>query len=129
MKHLVLIKNDLFGVVKRVRRINKNLFIYLNQKTKTYQIYSKKGIAFLFENDLGKTLDQNAIILVQKNRIENINNIVAKIDLENLKKEKTEKERINDFAKNVLKDFITFADKKNQDVDFSKFKIGGRNDS
>ena len=129
MKHLVLIKNDLFGISKRIRQINKKLFVFLNKKTKTYQIYSKKGENFLFEKDLGSFLNQKAIVFVLENKIENMKTILDNMDRQNEKKEKAEKEKQIEFAKDVLTDFINFADKKTEDVDFSKIKIGGRNDS
>ena len=129
MWHLNLIKNDLFSISKRVRRINKSLFIFFNKKTNTYQIYSKKGQSFLFEKDLGSSLNQKTIRFVFENKIEKLKSIVENIDRENAKKEKEENENRANFAKSVLNDFISYADKKNDDVDFSKIKIGGKNES
>ena len=129
MEHLVLIKNDIFSIAKRINRANKNLFVFLNRKTKTYQIFSKKSGAFLFEKDLGKTLNQKAITFVFQNKIENMKSIIENMDRQNEKKEKQEDEKMKLFTKDVLTDFISYADKKTEDVDFSKIKIGGRNDS
>lgn len=129
MKHLILVRSDLFTISARVRKINKNLCVFLNRKTGTFQIYSKKGISFLFETDLGKSLNQKALAFVQKNRIENLKKIVEMLDRENMKKEKEEKDKSSALAKDMFHDLISFADRKNDDVDFSKIKIGGRNDS
>lgn len=129
MKHLVEIKNDLFSISKRIKKINKKLLVFYNKKTLTFQLYSKSNISLIFEADLGKTLDQKAISFVQKNSVINIAQIVKKMDFDNKKIEDEKRKNEQTFSKDLLSDFISFADRKSSDVDFSKIKIGGRNDS
>lgn len=129
MKHLILIKNDLFNIAKRINKINKKLFVFYNKKTQNFEIYSKNGLNFTFEMSADKTLNQTLIKRVRESQICNISQIVSDIDKTNLKLEKQAGEKQKTLANDMLKDCLDFANKKNDDVDFSKLKIGGRNDS
>ena len=129
MKHLILIKNDLFNIAKRINKINKKLFVFYNKKTKNFEIYSKNGLNFTFEMSADKILNQTLIKRVRENQICNISQIVSDIDKANLKLETQAGEKQKTLANDMLKDCLDFANKKNDDVDFSKLKIGGRNDS
>lgn len=129
MKHLILIKNDLFNIAKRINKINKKLFVFYNKKTQNFEIYSKNGLNFTFEMSADKTLNQTLIKRVRESQICNISQIVSGIDKTNLKLEKQAGEKQKTLVNDMLKDCLDFANKKNDDVDFSKLKIGGRNDS
>lgn len=129
MEHLILIKNDLFNIAKRIRKINKKLFVFYNKKNNNFEIYSTNGCSFSFEVSLGKTLNQKAIKIVFTSQASNIEGIVKNLDLQNEKIEAANLKKQNMLAKDMLSDCLNFASKKAEDVDFSKLNIGGKNDS
>ena len=112
MKHLILIENDLFNIAKRIKRINKNLFVFYNKKTNNFEIYSKTNSIFSFETSLGKTLNQQAIKLVFTSSASNLEKIVKNLDIQNEKIENGNLIRQNELAKDMLSDYISFANKK-----------------
>lgn len=128
--HLVLIKSDPFFICKRLKRINKNFFVFYNKLTQVYQLFSKRGRHFVFEADLGSFLNYNALVLAEKNSVKHLAEIIKNIDEMNEKLEKESSRNLQETSSFALRDMLEFANKKNCDVDFSNEKIFRReNDS
>lgn len=128
--HLILIKNDIFKICKRLKKINKNFVVYFNKLNCCFELYSKRFNRLVFEANLGKELTYKTLIFAWQNGINNLDTLIKSIDKENAKLEKENSQNLQDFSKQVIGEMLKFADRKNCDVDFSKEKIFRReNDS
>lgn len=103
----ILIGDDLFGIAKRLKRIDDGYFLVYNRDTKKYEVHNSKNVG----NTLSlvspfETLDIRLVHLVRKTRVERFSEIIKEMDEENEKIEKSRKEKIKDNATERLKDAL-----------------------
>ena len=87
---LVLIKDDLFHVAKRLKEIDARYKLYFNRKIRRFEVYvdGAMQIALPFER-----LDQRTIEHVRKTRIENLDALMRDIETENARLQKQREEK------------------------------------
>ena len=84
----MIIKNDLFNIEKRLKRINKGYFIVFNEKNKVFEVHNRfLKPTFCLRLPYDK-LDARAVERVQKSEITNIGKYFEKIEEDNLKLER-----------------------------------------
>lgn len=123
MKRLIEIKHDPFDIVKRIKQIDKNFKVYYKLLTGDYLLYRKCGLKNVFELNLGQSLDALAIAFILKSRRENIDLILEEIDKQNEQLKTSVISSSFERGRAMLKELISFADKKSSDIDFSKENI------
>lgn len=123
MKRLIEIKHDPFDIVKRIKQIDKTFKVYYQLLTGDYLLYRKSGLKNVFELNLGQSLDALAIAFILKSRRENIDLILDEIDENNHQLKQNAISSSFERGRAMLKELISFADKKSCDIDFSKENI------
>lgn len=123
MKRLIEIKHDPFDIVKRIKQIDKTFKVYYQQLTGDYLLYRKSGLKNVFELNLGQSLDALAVAFILKSRRENIDLILDEIDENNHQLKQNAISSSFERGRAMLKELISFADKKSCDIDFSKENI------
>lgn len=103
----IVISDDLFGISKRLKRIDDGYFLVYNKKTKKYEVHNSKNR----DNTLSlvspfETLDIRLVHLVQRTRVENFSQIIKEIDETNEKIESSRMAEIKDNATERLKDAL-----------------------
>lgn len=123
MKRLIEIKHDPFDIVKRIKQIDKTFKVYYQLLTGDYLLYRKSGLKNVFELNLGQSLDALAVAFILKSRRENIDLILDEIDENNHQLKQNAISSSFERGRAMLKELISFADKKSCDIDFSKENI------
>lgn len=86
LKNYTLIKNDMFHISERLKRINKNYYILFNQKKLRFEVHSSEQLnnsyCFLVPNN---KLDKRVLDYVFYSNINNFDSIISKIDNDNAK--------------------------------------------
>lgn len=103
----VLIGDDLFGIAKRLKRIDDGYFLVYNRATKKYEVHNSKNIG----NTLSlvspfETLDIRLVHLVRKTRVERSVELIKEMDEQNERLEKSKNAEIKDNANERLKDAL-----------------------
>ncbi len=107
-KNLELVKDDLFGVVKRIKQIDPKYFVVFNHKTKNYEVHNERqpeGNTLALVCPYGG-LDLRVVRLVRQTRCERANEVFREIEDNNEKIEKHNAEVITDNAKQRAKEII-----------------------
>lgn len=123
MKRLIEIKHDPFDIVKRIKQIDKTFKVYYQILTGDYLLYRKSGLKNVFELNLGQSLDALAVAFILKSRRENIDLILDEIDENNHQLKQNAISSSFERGRAMIKELISFADKKSCDIDFSKENI------
>ncbi len=123
MKKLIEIKHDPFDVVKRIKQIDKHFKVYYHSLTGDYLLYRRSGLRNVFELNLGQSLDALAIAFILKSRRENLDSILDEMDRQNEALKLGAYQSSFERGKAMLKELISYADKKSSDIDFSKENI------
>lgn len=101
---LKLIKNDMFNIVSRIKRLDRNYFVFYNTKFSRYELYYKKGFKYNFELAFSNTcltvLDYKKVC---ETLVTNIKNILKQIEKDN--------EKIQNKNDALLKDELIFKTK------------------
>lgn len=86
MKNLIKICSDVYGVEKRLKRIDKSYLVYFNTISNKYEVHSsaqqKNTFCFSLPYEI---LDERALDWALKTRSQNIDEILKEIDKENLR--------------------------------------------
>lgn len=78
------IKNDVFNIVNRLKKIDKNYFVLFNLDKNTFEIHNKAQLFSTYCLTLPySTLDKRAIDYVLKTSIKNMEMIASNIDIQN----------------------------------------------
>lgn len=116
----ILIKNDVFNIVKRLKKIDKNYFIVYNLSSKKYEVHhskSKHSLQLVLPFDF---LDTRTLNLVLKSNIKNHAKLLKEMEENNLKLEQNKTQKIVNEATFKAKEMLKFAESKPaQDVNFN----------
>ena len=105
MKNQILLENDPFYISDRIKEVDKNYFFSFNIKENRIELHRA--------NQTGSTLslimpyqclDERAIFLARKTRIENLDKLVSEIDKENEIREKKLQKQAFEQIKEVIYD-------------------------
>lgn len=97
------VETDVFFITQRIKEIDENYFIKYNTKTKKFEIHHKAQMSNSFCLSIPyDTLDERTLEYVRKTRIENIEDLIRKIDEENLKNEQQQNKKTTEILKEVL---------------------------
>ncbi len=115
----VLVKNDLFNIADRLKKIDKSYFVLFNKKTKNYEIHSKAQKGSTLCVIAGKKLNEQVIFKVENTKIKFMKKIIYDINSNNKKLEDKSSKDLQEFYGYKLEKFASWANKKNCDIDFS----------
>ncbi len=94
---LKLIKNDMFNIVKRIKKLDANYLVYYNTDKKRYELYYNQGFNKQLEITLSNTcltfLDYKKVCI---SRVYNMQKILKQIEEDNAKKEAKNNEYLKD---------------------------------
>ena len=84
MKNQILLESDPFYISDRIKEIDKNYYFVFNTKENRIELHraNQKGSTFSLVIPY-ECLDERAIFLAKKTRIENLNKLIEEIDKEN----------------------------------------------
>ena len=102
-----IIDDDLFGIARKIKRIDDGYFLLRNKKTGKFEVHNTKNVG----NTLSlvspfETLDIRLVHLLYKTRVERVGDVVREIDETNEKIEKKRNAEVLDNAKERLKEAI-----------------------
>lgn len=123
MKRLIEIKRDAFDITKRIKQIDKKFKVYYEISSGDYLLYRKCGLKSVLELNLGQSLDALTIAFILKSRRENFDLILAEMDRQNEQLKTSAISSSFERGRAMLKELISYADKKSSDIDFSKENI------
>ena len=117
----IKIQHDVFNIVNRIKQINAGYFVMFNTKNQKFEIHNKN-----YKNTLCLTLpfnqlDCRAIEYVLKSQ--NVEQMLAEIENNNLKIEKSNKEQLQDRTTYQLNEIYNYANKKVVDFDGNAYKF------
>lgn len=92
---LVLVKDDLFHVAKRLRQIDSRYRVYFNRRLFRFEIHVQGAMQIALPFD---RLDERSVEYVRKTRVENLDALTKEIELDNAK---TEKRRQDELLKKI----------------------------
>lgn len=104
------IKNDLFDIASRIKKINSGYFIVYNYKKSRFEVHNKNQPA----NTLSLVspyhkLDVRLLHLVQKTSINNASKVLKEIEKTNEKITKNATDKVLDISKSKLKEIYKYA--------------------
>lgn len=105
MKNQILLESDPFYICQRIKEVDEGYFFVYNTSKKRYELHSssQKGSTFALVIPYD-CLDERAIFLARKTRIENIDKLIREMDAENEKREKKLQKQAIEQAKEVIYD-------------------------
>lgn len=110
MKNKILITNDAFGIVDRVKSINKNYVIYYNTKLKKYEVHNKKYLKNTFEFSLPCCkLDSKTIVHIIKLLKYNNINVIKDMEKQNKEIEDKNKEMLLEQTKQKFSEIYKYS--------------------
>lgn len=119
------INNDFYNIAHRLKQIDRNYIIFFNTATNLFQVYEIKNNKKIFLFIIGKALNNLALKKAHETSYKNFKKIFKDIEETNRKIDKHNKEHLLNFSKDTLESFLSYADRKNCDVNFNdvyKFK-------
>ena len=81
------IENDVFNIIKRLKKIDKNYFVLYVHEKRLFEIHHKKQQNTYCLTLPYKTLDKRTLDYVLKSRVENIKKIIKEMEENNQKLE------------------------------------------
>ena len=117
----IKIQHDVFNIVNRLKQINSGYFVMFNTQTEKFEIHNNN-----YKNTLWLTLpfnqlDCRAINYVLKSQ--NVEQVLLEIENDNLKLEKSNKEKLEDRTTYQLNEIYNYANKKVVDFDGDAYKF------
>lgn len=88
---LVLVKDDLFHVAKRLRQIDSRYRVYFNRQLFRFEIHAQGAMQIALPFD---RLDERSVEYVRKTRVENLDALTKEIELDNAKIEKRRQDEL-----------------------------------
>lgn len=115
-KHLKEVKNDLFGILYRLKKIHSGYKIFWDKKDKKFVVFDGREFAFSANHKLDKSvLDKS-----QRTNVRFAKKIVADIDRTNATLEKKASDNISAKSKLLLSERLMYLEKTKRDCDFSE---------
>ena len=110
-----LVTHDLYNITNRIKKVDRHYNIYFDDKKRKFFAYFKNNYSFL----IGERLDKTAVDKAYKTHIRRAKEIFFDIKENNETIIKKQQEELSKKAKDTLVDYLSYADKKGYDVDFS----------
>ena len=102
MKGSFEIESDCLDVVKRIKEIDKDYFVVRNLDRNVFELHCKGQGKFSYCLTLPEVLDERAISLVLKTRVQNADELFEETEKANAKLEKAQiKEVLDDFKEKL----------------------------
>ena len=102
---IIKLESDVFFISERLKEIDKNYYAVFNTKTKKYEIHYEGQIGGSYCLSLPfDFLDERALEMVCKTRVENAKNLIKQIEEENEKNEKRNNKKVLENFKDVIKE-------------------------
>ncbi len=115
-KHLKRVKNDLFGIENRLKKIHSGYKIFWDKIGRKFVVFDGREFAFSVDGKLDKSvLDKS-----QRTNVRFAKKIVADIDKTNATLEKKASDLISAKSKLLLSERLRFLEKTKRDCDFSQ---------
>lgn len=116
---LKIIKNDLFNIVSRLKKIDKNYFVVFNLTKKRYEVHSKaqKGSSLCFVVDK-PYLNYEVLTKAHKTSVRNSKKLLSEIINNNKKLQEKSDLYLKEKSEHYLKNYIAYANKKGCDCNF-----------
>lgn len=118
----LLIKNDTFNIVKRLKKIDKKYFVLYNLATKKYEIHFGKTNTLQLVVPYN-SLDKRTLNLVLKTRVENHKKILEEMERHNQKLDQEKQNKMLDEARYKAKEMLQYASQKSDTQDFKQSYI------
>ena len=116
-----IVKKDLFNVSRRLKKIDSNYFLVYDKDKNRYEVHYKGQRDSTFCFCVNTPLpDATTLKKVYLTMVKNAKKIVLDMVQSNQKLEENRKRAFFDREKDDLKSYLTYADAKSRDVDFSK---------
>lgn len=116
----ILIKKDVFNIVRRLKKIDKNYYIVYNSSLKRYEVHHAKSKHSLQLVLPFPFLDARTLDLVLKTSVENHTKLIRQMEANNLKLEQDKNNKLIDETTFKAKEMLKFADSKTaQEVNFN----------
>ena len=116
---LKIIKNDLFNIVNRLKKLDKSYFVVFNFFRKRYEVHSKnqKGSSLCFVVDK-PYLNSEVLTKAHKTSVRNSKKLLEDIISNNKKLQEKDENYLKEKSEDYLKDYIKYANKKGCDCSF-----------
>lgn len=88
---LVLVKDDLFRIAKRLRQIDSRYRVYFNRQCKRFEIHAQGAMQIALPFD---RLDERSVEYVRKTRVENLEKLMREIEADNARAEKQKQDEL-----------------------------------
>ena len=117
--NIKIIKNDLFNIVKRIKKIDKNYFIVFNYSYKRYEVHYKKqkGSSLCFVVDK-PYLNSEVLTKAYKTSVRNYKALIKEISENNSYLQNKNDEYLKEKSKTYINNYIKYANKVNCDYNF-----------
>jgi len=115
------VKNDLFGIARRLMQIRPNYHLLWNNRRQRYEVHMSAladalSLAFIVPFD---ALDERTLEYAYRTKIENLDELAREFDAENAEIERSAKRSLQDSAAELGR-MLDFADKSIHKVVFNK---------
>ena len=104
MKKSFEIESDCFDIVKRIKEIDKDSFVVRNLERNVFELHSLGQGQSSYCLTLPDVLDERALDLVLKTRVQNFDELIAEMERENAQLEKRQAKEVFDDFKEQLYD-------------------------
>lgn len=105
----LIVKNDMYNIVNRLKSIDKDYFVMRNTVTNKYELHHKGQLNTTYTLTLPfDSLDARTINYVFQSRRENFDKLIKEMEITNKKLENKEIENILDMAKYDLKNKLKY---------------------
>lgn len=112
--HLKEVKNDLFGISYRLKKIHEGYKIFWDRDSKKFVVFDGREFAFCVD----KKLDKSVLDKSQKTNVRFAKKIVADIDRTNANIEKKSSDFLMGKSKLLLSERLNYLEKTKRDCDF-----------
>lgn len=119
---LKILKNDLFCIVKRLKKINKNYFICFNKLSKSFEVHFKNQKGGTFCLSVGKKLNACAIKKTFLTQVKNAKKLFIEIENNNKKIELENQRKLSEKHMSEFSIMLDYASRRAGDVDFKGFQ-------
>lgn len=119
---LKILKHDLFFILKRLKKINKNYFICFNKNLKNFEVHFKNQRGGTFCLCAGKQLDAGAIKKTYLTQAKNAKKLFKEIERNNKKIELENERQLTEKHMNEFSLMLDYASRKAGDVDFDSYQ-------
>lgn len=116
----IFIKHDVFNIIKRLKKIDKNYFIVYNLNSKKFEVHHKASTNTLQLVLPYTNLDKRTLDLVLKTSVENQKKLLDEMEQNNKKLETEKQNRLLDEVSFKAKDMLKYAESKTgENVNFN----------